>query len=137
MCISFFNGIVMTDESYSLCWDNVQKLCQTRHQASTTKNNMMLWALAFGIKDRVPAPDSVPNDGTKPARDIHISNFLPNEEELISQRQRMLTIVERILVSHFPIFSECHVVEHIPNAHAETSSKKSEIVCLMFIYFMF
>lgn len=52
--MKLINNNSFTDPGYSLCWDNVQKLCSSRHQSADNPNKMMLWALCFATRNRIP-----------------------------------------------------------------------------------
>ncbi|XP_077862477.1 uncharacterized protein LOC100373840 [Saccoglossus kowalevskii] len=68
------------EPGYSLCWDNVQKLSEARHQSQKVKNKMMLWALSFATKNRISFRD-YDDIRTKKAVDIPVAVFLPSQSD--------------------------------------------------------
>jgi len=80
---------------YALVWDNTQKLVQTRNHSRASKNDMLLWANAYAVKNRVDchAPTS---RATLKAADIPVASFLPSNDDYDCLNERMSVVVARI-----------------------------------------
>jgi len=60
--------------SFSLVWDNTQKLVVARDQSRKRKNQMMMWANVYAAKSRVPCgleTQTATTATTLEARDIY------------------------------------------------------------------
>lgn len=115
---------------YSLVWDNTQKLVQTRNQSRESQNKMMLWTNAYAVRHRVLCSD-VTSGSTLNARQMSISSFLPNSDDYAFLRQRMMTIVSRIVVHHIDFLRRsCAAAldSHISHQYSQQSALKSEMV---------
>ena len=93
---------------------------------------MMLWALAFAVRDRIPFPDSGSEENCRKASDIPLQCFLPNEADWNAHRWRMETIVQKILLEHLDFLDEyrSYVNEHTFHPHSVKSMEKSTIVSI-------
>ena len=112
-------------------WDNTQLLVHVRDQSRSQKNQMLLWANAYVVKNRVDPKGLDDNDVHLNASDIPLQSYFHNTEDEEMLRLRMETIVSRILVNNIPHFKQVYqdtVLWHIPHRHQETSWKKSELV---------
>jgi len=56
--------------------------------------------------------------------------YLPNSDDYASLRERMATIVSRLLVQHLSFFSRQQVTKHIVHVLTAESALKSELVCI-------
>lgn len=123
---------MLSECSYSLCWDNVQKLAVRRHQGSSTGNKFHLWAMAFGSLNRIPSLHL--NDdfaACTPALEIPMTAFLPDKSDWDALRNRMNILVQRIMIKQSVTLKskfEKYVVMHIPHRYSEECKEKSKIV---------
>lgn len=119
-----------TGTGYTLAWDNVQKLVEARHQSTTSTNKMMMWALAFAASSRVNTLDLDDDQEALRAEELPLETFLPRQEDMTEERNRMEVLVERIICSHLDYFkglAEC-VTPQIAHEHTLESNMKSELV---------
>jgi len=113
---------------FSMVWDNTQKLVQTRNFSRASGNKMLLWANAYAVRNRIEVTE-VTSRATLKAIDIPVTAFLPSTDDYKCLKQRMLTIVTRILAHHLPFFCKHSVVtHHIPHQYSAESAVKSEVV---------
>ena len=91
---------------------------------------MLLWANAFAVQSRVTYGPTL-STTTLQARDIPLTVYLPNTDDYTFLRQRMVSIVSRILHHHITFFGQhcsASVVYHIPHQFTDKSALKSELV---------
>ncbi|XP_070554960.1 uncharacterized protein [Ptychodera flava] len=120
------------EPGFALCWDNVQKFSTARHQSQKSRNKMMMWALSYAVRNRVSGRHLENIDQTIKANHLPLSAFLPTKTDWKSLEERMVTIVERIMVKRFNCFEteEKGVTWHISHEFSKESVRKSEIVNL-------
>jgi hypothetical protein len=115
---------------FCLVWDNTQKLVRTRDSSRSTGNKMLLWANAFAARNRVQ--NCVTSSrATVKAVNLPITAFLPTHDDYCFLRERMVTMISRILVHHVDYFRRhcsTSVVYHVPHQFSHESSMKSELV---------
>ncbi|XP_060558422.1 uncharacterized protein LOC132718720 [Ruditapes philippinarum] len=114
---------------YTLCWDNVGKQIKARRQTRNHGNKYKSWALAFVVKNRIPTVD-FKNESTVAAECIPMDVFLPNERDNPLVRERLINIVQRIIVKYMDTFqSVAHIpAEYFPHYFDTESCQKSEMV---------
>ncbi|CAH1248614.1 ING4 [Branchiostoma lanceolatum] len=115
--------------SYSLTWDNVQVEVHGKHQSSQRQNKFLMWALCFAPQNKVPWCD-LPDPATINAVDVDPFALLPASEVLHSIRDRMTTLVTRILADNMPALHllRDRVVRHIPHPRSREMREKSNII---------
>ena len=93
---------------------------------------MLLWANAYVIQNRVDVPAHLLHSKQRlSAKEIPISSYFPTLQDADTIRERMTTIVSRILVQHLKYFSAENVTRHIAHQYSKESTIKSELVNLM------
>jgi len=117
--------------TFSLVWDNTQKLVKSRDQSRQSQNKMLMWANAYAVRSRVPytrLSDRRPSPLR--ARDIPLSSYLPDADDIAMLRQRLTVIVSRVLVHHISYFTRhCSTPQqHIDHIHSAESAVKSQLV---------
>ena len=125
------NTFSILECGYSLTWDNVQKLVQTRDSCRDSQNHMYLWANAFATKNRIVADDVDDISLCLQAKEIPLAKYFPSAEDTNMLRIRMKTLISRILVEHLPHFKQHYgdtISWHIDHPHQHAASQKSEIV---------
>ncbi len=66
---------------------------------------------------------------TTKAQDLPFETFLPCHKDWVKLRQRMVIIVQRILVQQFDCLNT-KVTKHVPHLYSEEMCKKSHVVSL-------
>ncbi|WAR16239.1 hypothetical protein MAR_030833 [Mya arenaria] len=117
-------------KGYTLCWDNVGKHLKARHQTRNHGNKYKCWALAFAVKNRIQTTQ-FDNKKVEPAESINIEKYLLNDKERHAVRERLVNMVQRILVGHLAAFRSvahypCTSFQHHFTSLRE-SSQKSEM----------
>jgi len=128
-------GTCRSGPTFSIVWDNTQKLVQARHQSRGTKNKMLLWANAYAALNRVDIKGLDEQRQVMRAADIPLSAYLPSNEDRTALRERMAVIVGRILVENIPFFSQyCRsgVIHHVSHRFTTESAVKTDTVCVVF-----
>ncbi|WAR25131.1 hypothetical protein MAR_010835 [Mya arenaria] len=115
-------------KGYTLCWDNVGKQVKARHQTRNHGNKYKCWALAYAVKNRIQTTQ-FDNKKVEPAESIDIEKYLLNDKERHAVRERLVNMVQRILVGHLAAFRS---VAHYPctsfqHHFTRESSQKSEM----------
>ena len=125
---------VQVPPGFTMCWDNVGKYSTARHQSTQSQNKMHNWALAYAAINRVPTTDLDHKDPELDAIDIDLGKFMPSPNEIDQYKDRLIVMVERILVKHVKIFrdnfSDC-VTKHIRHEKSSEMKEKSELVSMM------
>ena len=119
---------------YSLVWDNTQKLVKSRDQSRQSSNKMLMWANAYAARSRVPYTVAERRP-TLPARDIPLSSYLPDANDMAMLRQRLAVIVSRMLVHHVSYFTHhcsSSPEQHIAHEYSAESVVKSQLVTTAF-----
>ena len=62
------------------------------------------------------------------SRDIPLSEILPSEASLDALRQRMIVIVERVLVQQLPFLRGTPVTKHVLHEYSTEMAERSEVV---------
>jgi len=116
--------------TYSMVWDNTQKLVKSRDQSRQSSNKMLMWANAYATRSRVPYTISE-RRLTLPARNIPLSSYLPDSNDMAMLRQRLTVIVSRVLAHHVSYFAQhcsSSFVRHVVHQHSAESAVKSQLV---------
>lgn len=113
-----------------MVWDNIQKHIRVRNQSKDKQNNMILWANAYAVKNRIQEDLQYPQL-TVHARDLPMSTYFHTSEDILTLKDRMVVLVSRILVKHVPHFTKYYrdVVQwHIKHKYSEQMKVKNETV---------
>ena len=118
---------------FSLVFGNTQKLAQVKPSTGryhTQVFPMHLWTNAYAAQHRVHRRDLDNNDTVLRTDEIPLSSYLHNGDDEVMLRNRMETVVSRILVKHLPFFKKyCDLAErHIEHEHSDESAQKSKFV---------
>ena len=118
--------------TFSLVLDSTQKLVKCRDQGRQCSNTTLKWASAYAARSRVPYTITVCEQRpTRTARDIALSSYLPNADDMTMLRQRLAVIVSRLVTHHVTYFKQhCSSApqRHIIHQHSAESAVKSELV---------
>ncbi len=103
-------------KAFSLCWENVQLSPHRKHQGPGRQGQFQLMALCFAAKHRTSSLGMV-DQAVREATDLNGADLLPSQADFTSLRNRMIVLVERILVCHIPALSNlsskvCHHLHH-------------------------
>lgn len=116
---------------YTLCWDNIQIDSEARHQGLTQNSKIHLLALCYAAENRVPTVDlEVHRNNTVPALSLPLDTYLPQPEDYNALRDRMVVLVERLIVEEFAFFHAYRdvVLKHIPHKYSTEMSRQSSVV---------
>lgn len=61
------------------------------------------------------------------AVDVPPMQIVPQHSDWEMLKKTMKVVVLRVLLQHMPVFSECHVVQHLPHTFSKECAKKSNI----------
>ena len=111
-----------------MCYDNVGIEEVSRHQGLKNKT-VHVWTSAFAVKHRVLSRAEDPRPITS-AREIPLSAFLPDPEDMDQRRERMVVVVQRILVAHLDHFSRCSPPGSVQHEHSDQLATKSDVVTI-------
>ena len=106
-----------------------------KHQDSTHGNRMMMMALTYAVRHRVPSLHLV-NQQRVNAVDIYPMVFLPSMEDYSFLRSRLITMVGRVLSELIP---QLHAIRdrvgaHIAHEKSHEMKRKSEVnISLFFV----
>lgn len=121
--------------THILVGDNYDTTVHASHM-TVDHQNLSLHCFQFlGVLDRIDF-SHLPND--RPIGDVLklcISTFLPDVGDCLKFRENYAILIGRVLVKKLPffkIFEDC-TPKHIEHKYSEAMSKKSEIVCLVYI----
>lgn len=110
------------------------KQLKARRHTRNHGNKYASWALAYVAKNRVNTVHFTDNS-MKPALDLDPSIFLLSDVEKIKIRERLVNMVQRIMVKYLPMFEPLDylVQKHIQHTYSVESATKSEIVSINYV----
>ena len=91
---------------------------------------MHLWALTYAAENRVPTTH-LTDDTVIPAKNIPLTSFLPNEEELLELRKDLMFVSASILCEHMKFFREnfsAASMDTMTHDHIQLTRKRSNVV---------
>jgi len=89
---------------------------------------MLLWANAYAARNRIDC-DEATSRATLKALDIPVTAFLPSADDYDCLKERMLTVVARVLGHHIQFFRQHSAITyHVPHKYSAESARKSELV---------
>lgn len=77
---------------------------------------MHMWAICYADLNRINVRQHDGETGTMRAMEIHLKRFLPSDDDNEMLRERMETIVARIVCKYVPYFRD-HYGTNLPEDH--------------------
>ena len=116
--------------TYRIVGDNIDYFIQARVQTKDDKNQSIHWTQQYAALDRVNDTSLDNTEPQKLLKDLQLVSLLPVKEVQESFKRNCAILVSRVISKYLQVFKHMQdvVVRHIPHAHSEEMSRKSEIV---------
>lgn len=109
--------------------DNIDKNVKPRFMRVDRRTESLHYFNAYAVKDRVDSSSLSPKMPS-PRLELDVATILPSEDDLHQLVQNCTTLLSRVLIEYFPMFSalEDVVCKHIQHAESKAMKQKSIVV---------